>query len=265
MHQDENTVGPAWTVRQQGNLFWQLTRKEMNLAYSKRLLGALWYVLSPAALIAMYYIAFTQVLGVKPVENYALFLSLGIIHWQFFSVCVKRATRSITSNGSILATSRFPRHLLPLASSAGQFLMLGYAVALMAVIFIPLGGSLWWGTILYLPLVFLAAVMMGGIALFISAATVFVRDLTEIANIAMRVGMFISPVLYRFQRLDPRLQEILAALPFAPPINAIRDVTFYHRVPSLETLALFVGWTVLFGVLGTWFFRRTQARFLEHL
>ena len=88
----------AWAEARQAkpNLYVRLARyrdvvrefaiADFRLRYHDSLLGYVWFLLSPALMFGVYYFIFTEVIYIS-VANFALYLILGIISYNFFQDC----------------------------------------------------------------------------------------------------------------------------------------------------------------------------------
>ncbi|MCX7999727.1 MAG: ABC transporter permease, partial [Leptospiraceae bacterium] len=72
-----------------------LTLKEIKVRYKNSLLGYLWSVMNPIIFSLVFYFAFKKVLK-TPLENFHLYLIVGLFPWQWFS------DSTITANHSLL-------------------------------------------------------------------------------------------------------------------------------------------------------------------
>ncbi|MEA3189447.1 MAG: lipopolysaccharide transport system permease protein [Thermoplasmata archaeon] len=246
-------------------LLWNLVLREVRLSHRRMGLGILWTFINPLALILIYFLAFRYVLGVQPTPEYGLFLTLGILHWDLFNRIVTRAPESIVANGSLIDKVAFPRIVLPASVAVSELVQHGFVLAAFVFFYYPLGGKLWAGVALYPVILLLGWMFCLGLAMLLAALTVFARDLIHVVAIMMRVGFFLTPVIYDFTRVAEPWQTILALNPFAGYLEGIRSVLYRQSYPSLATWALMVFAAAATLALGKWVFERTQRRFTEFL
>src|SRR6185503_9693330 len=129
-----------------------LVLKDLTLKYRGSILGVAWSLAHPALLLAVYTLAFRNVLKV-PVPHYPFFLLVALLPWNFFAGAATAATGAIVSNGLLLRKAAFPREALPVASVLFVFaqLVLALAVFLPALAFVG-GPGLRWTAVLLLPI-----------------------------------------------------------------------------------------------------------------
>ena len=102
-----------------------------------------------------------------------------------------------------------------------------------------------------------------------SAITVSFRDTATLARHVMRVGLFLSPVLYSLDDALQRLPEGVAAWYRANPIAVLmegyRVVTFEGAAPSLNSMLLPIGSGLVLAVPAFVLFTMLEPKFAKRL
>ncbi|MEM7110593.1 MAG: ABC transporter permease, partial [Bacteroidota bacterium] len=78
---------------------WMMAKIEFKLRYYENKLGLMWALIKPVSQIVMYYLVF-QVLMNQQVENYVIYLFVGLLLWQFF-------TEATSGTVKILQTKKY--------------------------------------------------------------------------------------------------------------------------------------------------------------
>ncbi len=142
-----------------------------------------------------------------------------------------------------------------------------YSFIVVIAVVVLSGVPLNFGALLCLPIIMLVEYILAlGLALIVSAFTVFFRDLEYMLGILMMVWQFLTPVMYSINIITSEgLRSIFMLNPMTPIIIAYRDVLYYAKLPDLSTLAMgaLMGAAVL--VLGFLIFGRLKKRFAEEL
>ncbi len=125
---DEFVIAPAgrfaavnwrelWRYR---DLFWVFTWREISVRYKQTLLGVLWAIFQPLAMMVIFTFIFHNVAGV-PSDAYGtpypIFLFVGLLLWQYFSATLANASNSMVQNAAVIQKVYFPRLIIP-ASTA---------------------------------------------------------------------------------------------------------------------------------------------------
>ena len=246
-------------------LYEQMVRRELRQKYKGSALGVLYYLINPLVLMVAYAVMTRYVLRFDAIEDYPLFLLIGIGTWLFFSQSLLAASSSLLDQSALVRKVRFPREIIPAAVVSVQFVIFGVLIALLTPIAVAVRGTLE-PALLLLPvvLVLLGAFALG-LALAVSVLHAYYRDVAPILSAALLPWFFVSPIFFRttdFPGLDERpwLGDLLRwGNPVAPFIESVRAVLYDGRAPGLDTLAYVVVATGLALVVGRALFRRMEG------
>jgi ABC-type polysaccharide/polyol phosphate export permease len=173
-----------------------LTIRDLKLKYRRSVLGAAWSVLNPLLMMAIYYAIFSVFLRVFTLPNYWAYVLGGLVAWLFFANALGSAVTSLVSNPNLITKVYFPIESLPIAtvlSACVNFLVsLLVLVVVVAVARLPVGPSL-----MVLPVVVAAQLAFTvGLAVFVAALTVYLRDLEHLVGLFLTALFYVTPVLY---------------------------------------------------------------------
>ena len=76
-------------------------KKEIRGRYKGSFLGVLWSFINPLLQVLVYAIVFPYIMR-NTVDNYLIFLVVGIIPWTFFTTCINQGIASIRANAGII-------------------------------------------------------------------------------------------------------------------------------------------------------------------
>jgi lipopolysaccharide transport system permease protein len=121
-------------------------------------------------------------------------------------------------------------------------------------------------TALYLPFVILPLLLVTvGIAWFLAATSVFIRDIAQTTGIFTTVLLFLSPVFFPVSALPEEYRPILFANPLTFIIEQARGALIWNRVPDWSGLAVYGLVSVVFAWAGFWWFQKTRRGFADVL
>jgi len=256
---------PVYTAWVQRQLLRQFVVRDIKGRFAGSSAGILWAVMNPLATIVVYLFVFSLVLRVNVsmeetgTDLFSLFFLSGLLPWLLFSEALSRSVGCLLENANLITKVVFPVELLPAASVLSAFLInvIGFVLFLG---YLSLSGYLHL-TWLLLPLVLVAQFFFTwGIASFLAATAVFVRDIRELLGIVLMVLFFATPIIYPPSMVPGNLSWLLDLNPMGMFISVIRDVVFVHRINPVDTIGVvFLG---LFSyALGSWFFMRAKSAF----
>jgi ABC-type polysaccharide/polyol phosphate export permease len=248
-----------------------LVRRELNARYRASVLGFVWSLLNPLLLLIVYAVVFTYIFNPRFPGGtpYPLFLFSGLLPWLFFSGTVLDASVTLIDNGPLLAKVMCPPEIFPAVTVASHLVhhLLALPVLIAALVVAAAAGwhpfptTVWLLPAALVPWLLLA----GGAALGVSALSVRLRDLRDLAGHVLNLLFFSSPIIYSLDGLEvPRLLgRLLRFNPLASLVELYRDVVFAGRIPGATTwmVALVVG-CAGWG-LGAWIFERCRETLVE--
>ncbi len=257
------------------DLIVNLVVRELKARYKRSVLGFLWTLLNPLAMMVVFTIVFTIVMPNNQIPNYPLFLLCGLLPWNFFSAGVMVSINSIVGNADLVKKVYFPRESLPLSSVLANLvnflLALLVLFVVMAVFRSRLSPWIW-----LLPLVVvIQTCFILGIALILSTVNVFYRDTLMIMDVVMLAWFFLTPVIYPVAIL-PQSYEVLGhsinvqrALyilnPMASLVATYRDLLYWGYRTNLDFLFRTSLTAVAVLLLGYGLFVRYSNRLGEKL
>lgn len=231
-------------VRRRG-LVVDLARAELRRENARLLLGDFWWIADPLLQMVVYTIL-VSVIFERAVPDYSLFVLAALIPWKGVSSSVSSGCTAITGNERIVRQLPFPRVVLPVARVASQLWRLGIALVVLVVLIVLVWPERASPALAWLPLLALVEIvfLLPFVILF-SAATVFVRDLANLMRHLLRLGLYLSPVLYSLDQFSERVPGWLATVygfnPLALLLEAFRDVAYHGVAPSPSSLLLPAG------------------------
>jgi ABC-type polysaccharide/polyol phosphate export permease len=255
-----------------------LTQADMKKRGSDTLLGNLWWVLDPL-LQMLVYIALVAIIGRGLAHpDYPLFIFSAILPWKWFQSVVTDATSTVVRQERLIRQIAFPKLILPMATTISG--VVGFVFGL-----IPLGALLLFYNdrlsvqLLWLPVIAgVQFVFTLAMAVLVSAANVFFRDLGNAVGHALRLWWFLSPGLYSLSNVHGLLGQehsLLATLaslnPFAVLFEAYRAVIYgapdgaphTNAPPDLVALGALLLGSLVFAAIAIIFFKRVEPDFAK--
>ena len=189
-----------------------LLGRELAGQYKGSFLGLGWTLIRPLVMLFIYAVVVGQFLGAaRSVEQFAIFIFVGLIFWNLISSSISSGSTSMTVNGALLKKVWFPREVLPLTSfvvSAVNFLV-QFGVLILAFLLFNSWPQV--GNLLYLLPIFLIVFPIAfGMSLIFSVLNVRFRDTQFIVEVGLILGFWLSPILYPWTFAH----QFLASLPF---------------------------------------------------
>jgi len=153
----------------------------------------------------------------------------------------------------------FPVELLPVSTVTATFLInsVGFLLFLVYLAFTGYAAPAW----LLIPVaVFIEMVFVLGLAFFLSALCVFIRDIGELLNVVIMVWFFGTPVIYPLSLVPERFAFLYSLNPMVEFVDFYRNLVLMHMV-DMRALVYLCAYAVISYGIGTWFFLRSKNAF----
>jgi len=237
-----------------------LAKTQFKLRNEGSYLGALWYPLNPLLVLTLLLLVFSDKLG-QNIPHYPLYLLLGVIMFNFFQQATIEATKIIEQYRGVIKSINFPRVAIVNSIILKMLFFHGFDIIVFMLIMTVLGVPLW-GFALYPFLLIFFMFFVLGIALSLSALTLYFADLGNIWIFALRLFFFGTPIFYAIDKQHP-LFLVNLFNPLHCFITIARDIVIYIKPPELWLIGGVIGHTAISLTLGFFIFRRLKSRFAE--
>jgi ABC-2 type transport system permease protein len=250
----------------------ELAITDFKLKYQGLALGYVWSLAKPLMLFAVLYFVFTRLIRLgDSVQNYALYLLLGVVLWSYFFESTTVAMVSVVDRRDLIRKVYFPRIVIPIATSITSLITLGLNL-LVVFVFVAITGI---GFRITLPLLILLLVELYvlslGFSLLLAALYVKFRDLRPIWEVGLQLLFYATPIIYPLTIVPRKFAALMALNPIAQIIEDSRKLLVTPQAMStvdyvqfpLALIPYLIPPAVL--VLGYWYFESTAAQFAEEL
>ena len=253
-------------------LFRSLLQRELRNRYAGSVGGLVWALLHPVLMLAIYAAVFQYVFEVRlpnadHTQPYILWVALALWPWLAFSEATSRGTVAVQQHADLVKKVAFPNELLVYSAVVAALTLhaTGYAIVLTLLrllgyeLDVPglIAVGLWGWVVLGL-----AAT---GLALFLGALHVFLRDTEQLLGQLLTALFFATPVLYPLALVPPALRDWIMFNPLAHVIEPVRLAGLGRWDAQPVLLALAPGGALLLWLAGRAWFRRLSPHFEDQL
>lgn len=223
-----------------------LVQREIKVRYKQSVMGILWAILMPALIVGagvIVKVAMAKLSGSSVSTQSLALVTVKAIPWAFFAGAVKQSSMSLISNNNLVTKIYTPREVFPLSSVLAQSFDSLVGAAVLAFL-LPLLGVGLSARLLLLP-VFAAELffLTAALGLFLSAGSLFFRDVKYLVEVFITFGIFFTPVFYEASMFD-RWSSLILLNPVAPILEGIGAAV-------VGTSFVATGWFVYSGVFAT--------------
>jgi ABC-2 type transport system permease protein len=220
-------------------LLGMLTRRELKARYKDSALGFLWSLARPLTQLLIYYVVVGQFLGAaRAIDNFAIYVFAGLTIYTLFSEIVASGTGSILANAGLVKKVYLPREVFPLATIGSSLFnfVIQLAILLVAALF---AGTMRPDSSLLFAFgsVGLILIYSASLALVLSAANVYLRDIQYLVEVVLLLLMWASPIVYSLAQVGQVLPGWALQLFINNPIT-LSVLGFHMTFWSAEDLGI---------------------------
>jgi ABC-type polysaccharide/polyol phosphate export permease len=222
-------------------LLFNMTRKELKVKYKRSFLGFVWSFVTPLIMLAVFSLVFSILAKNKNMSWFVVYLMSGLFPWLFLVNSLMQSVGSVVGNPGLVKKVYFPREVLPLGAVGANIFHFIMQILILLVFLLVIG---WHFSvyILYLPLVMLLEICFAtGLALFISSANVYLRDVQHFTEVATMAWFWLCPIVYTIGTV----MSVLGAIGFKlyllnPMTNIVELYQFIVYNPQFYAPASYV-------------------------
>ncbi len=264
-HNKNNMVVALCTLATKYNfLLKQLVNRDFKVKYKRSVLGVLWSFINPLLTMGVQYIVFSALFSTD-IPNYAVYLLIGIVFFNFFNEAVGQGMTSITGNANLIKKVYMPKYIYPLAkllSSSINFIITLIPLAIVMAITktVPTWSML---LIIFDLLCFLGFIF--GMILILSTLMTFFQDTQFLWTVVSMIWMYLTPIFYN-ETIIPESYRVLFHLnPMYQYISFARICLIGGSSPAPMQYVYCIASSVVVLILGLFIFKKNQDKFVLHL
>jgi ABC-type polysaccharide/polyol phosphate export permease len=251
----------------QRRILLSLVEYQVRKAHAGSVFGIAWMVIQPLLYLVTYFVLLT-VLRAHADERQAIVIMAGLVPWLFFTRSLNNAFASLSANAQFFNQINFPIGVLPFVSVGVAFVEFVVGVALLIVITATFG-TLGLAALLILPSAGLMCIFLVALASLAAPLGVMLPDVRSVVPPLLRIGLFLSPVLY----LPSLVPSGLSFLPYLNPMAyfislfraAVLDETDVYVISFASDLAVATAVTVITVVVAVANRHYVRRTVVDHL
>lgn len=248
-----------------------LSFNDFKTKYAGSFLGIVWAFIQPLITIFVYWFAFQVGLRSQDVGNFpfALWFMAGLIPWFFFSDGLNGGTNALIDYSYLVKKVVFNIDILPLVKVISAVFVHLFFIVFLLIMYALYGyyPDLHSLQILYYSLCLFLLVL--GLSYITAPLVVFFRDLGQIVNIILQVGVWMTPILWNIDtmQVSDTIKKLLKLNPVYYIVQGYRDALInkagFWEHPWL-TLYFWL-FTLLAFFIGTRLFKKLRLHFADVL
>ncbi|HCY25078.1 MAG TPA: ABC transporter, partial [Cryomorphaceae bacterium] len=245
-------------------------KREFQSKYRNSLLGALWMVINPLAMILVYTVIFSQVMsaklpGVDSTFSYSIYLCAGILTWGFFAEITGRAQNMFLEQANLLKKLSFPRLCLPVIVVVNASLNFAIIFTLFTFFLLLSGNFPGWSFLALVPVLAIQTAFAIGLGMSLGVLNVFFRDVGQFFGVVLQFWFWLTPIIYPITILPERFRPMMSLNPMASLVEAYQNILVSNQWPDWNKLLPIVLLAILLCILSLHLFRKHSGEMVDEL
>lgn len=245
-------------------------KREFQSKYRNSLLGGVWTILNPLAMIVVYTVVFSQVMraklpGIDDAFSYSIYLCAGVFTWNLFTEIVSRSQNMFLDNANLLKKLAFPRLCLPAIIITNAALNFSIVFSLFTIFLILTNTFPGMVYLAIFPLILILILFATGLGIVLGVLNVFFRDVGQFFGIFLQFWFWLTPVVYPISIIPEKLRLLMRWNPMAPLVEGFQGIFVQNQWPAWESLWFVMLLTIIFCFLGLTLFRQHSSDMVDEL
>ncbi|MGN0974783.1 MAG: ABC transporter permease [Gemmiger sp.] len=250
-------------------LLQNLISRDFKLKYRRSILGVAWSVLNPLLTCLVMYVVFDSIMrGLRGegIPNFAAFLLIGQLLFNFFRESTSMAMESVLKNAPLLRKVYIPKYIFPLEKACFAFVNCLFSFVALIIVLLITWTPVSLNTFLLAlyPLVMLFFFSLG-IGLVLASLYVFVRDIMHIWEVFCTLLSYASAIFYDPEMMDGMMQQIIHLNPLYWFITAFRSCVLWGTGLTTSMVVVCFLCAACSMALGICVFKKTQDKFVLYM
>jgi teichoic acid transport system permease protein len=252
------------------DMFWDLTKNDFQSRFVGSIFGVFWAFVNPIITLLLYWFVFQVGLRAGDVGDYPfiLYLMSGMIPWFYVQEALNGGTSSLLEYTYLVKKMVFNVGILPVLKVASALFVHVFFLGALLIVACVYGIGIDLYTLQIFYYIICSAFFILGLSYFTAASTAFFKDMTQIINIVLIIGTWITPIMWNADNsLTPTLHTVFRLNPFYYIVDGFRDAIIFKRwfwdKPVWTAYFWIVAITVYIG--GVKFFNRLKVHFSDVL
>ena len=273
MQSINNLKKELWDSRK---LIWKLSKNDFKTKFAGSYLGVIWAFIQPIVTVLVYWFVFEKGMHASGINTragidvpFVLWLIAGLVPWFFFNEVVSSGTNALLEYSYLVKKVVFKINILPMIKVIAALFVHVFFIVFTVILFACYKYFPDFYTLQIIYYSFAMLVLVLGIIYATSAVVVFFRDLKQVINIVLQIGIWMTPIMWNIEAIDihPMLLTILKLNPLYYIVAGYREslidkVAFWEH-PGI-TIYYWV-FTIVVLFLGTTIFKKLKVHFADVL
>ncbi|MFM7860347.1 MAG: ABC transporter permease [Candidatus Nanopelagicaceae bacterium] len=238
----------------------EYSRSELRATHYDSIFGQLWLVINPLLLSGVYFLLIMTIAGDADQIRYA-HLTGSLFLFYLVSNAMNGGAKAVTAGEKLILNTAFPRLALPISTTVVAFFKFLPTLPVFLLLKYVLGIDFSWQMLWGILIIAIALIFGLGIAILISAANVYFRDIATFLPYLNRTLLYVSPVLYETANVNESISFLKNINPFFPILDSWSRVMVHNDALIWSDVAKAAIWALATFLIGIYVFLTREREF----
>ena len=249
-----------------GFLFRQLVARDFKAKYKRSVLGILWSFLNPLLTMGIQYFIFSTLFGNQSIDNYPVYLLIGVIMFSLTNEACTSSVTAITGNAHLINKVYVPKFIYTLSRITSALINFLLSMIPLFIIMSITGIVPHFTQLTIVVDIVLLVIFLFGFSLILSSLNVFFRDVQFLWGIFCMLWMYGTPIFYDSSLISNEIvKNILSFNPLYHYLTFARCALKDCVGPNLTTVLICLGFSLGFMGLGYLIYQKTKDKFILYI
>jgi ABC-2 type transport system permease protein len=212
-----------------------LVARDLTVRYKRSVIGFIWTMINPLVNTIVLTIVFSTIFRF-PTKDFVIYFLSGFLLWNFFAQSTVLASRCLLGGSAIYKKIYVPKSIFVFSIVCSELVNFAFALIPLVLLLLVVRHALPL-SLLFLPVSILLTVLFTlGVALLLSAGSVFFYDIIESYQILLLPWMYLTPIIYPLDIISPTYLPIIKLNPMYYFVECFRAPIYGGHLPSWEIL-----------------------------
>ena len=257
-------VNALIAVKKYRFLIRQLVSRDFKTKYKRSVLGIFWSFLNPLLTMLVQYVVFSTLFK-NDIPNFAAYLIIGTVMFNFFSEACGMTLSSILGNANLITKVYIPKYIYPLTRTMSSAVNLLTSLGPLLIVCLATGVVFKKSAVLALCFFACLIVFSLGLGMLLATLMVFFRDTQFLWNVLTMIWMYATPIFYPETILPDNIRIVLRFNPLYHFLQNARMCILDGVSPEPAVYFLCLAMALGMLLLGAVVFYREQDKFVLYM
>lgn len=242
----------------------QLVGRDFKTKYKRSVLGIFWSFLNPLLMMLVQYFVFSTIFR-SDIPNFAAYLIIGTVMFNFFNEACGMALTSILGNASLITKVYMPKYIYPLTRTMSSAVNLLISMLPLLIVCMVTGVHFQKSAVLALYFFICLIIFSLGLGMLLATSMVFFRDTQFLWGVLSMMWMYATPIFYPETILPDNFKIVLKVNPLYHFLKNTRICVLdgISPEPIVYIQCLLIALATL--IVGAVVFQKCQNKFVLYL